>query len=161
MGSKNTESGKGLKILAIDDNPGILFGLREALTIKGFQVEICETFNGVEYVEELAPDLIFLDISLVGKDGREVSRELKADKRTNHISIIILTAYPNASELAKEAGADDFLPKPFDLFELWKIAAKYTYQRVQDDGIHSAEIVSANNGNHLVEMRTLSPLKKL
>ena len=41
------------------------------------------------------------------------------------IPIVILTAYPNADELAKEAGAEDFLSKPFELVELWKTAAKY------------------------------------
>lgn len=113
------------KVLVIDDNKGILFCLRQALTLKGYVVETAETFEGVAAVQKIAPNMLFLDISLVGQDGREVSRELKGDARTGHIPIVILTAYPNASDLAKEAQADGFLPKPFDLADLWKIAEKH------------------------------------
>lgn len=113
------------KVLVIDDNKGILFCVQQALTLKGYDVVTSETFEGVESVERIAPNLMYLDVSLVGKDGREVARELKADARTKHICIIILTAYPNADELAKEAGADDFLPKPFDLGDLWSKTEKY------------------------------------
>ena len=113
------------KVLVIDDNAGILFVMQKALGLKGYEVHISETFAGVAYIEKIAPDLIYLDISLVGKDGREVARELKSNRRTKHIPIIILTAYPNAGELAKEASADDFLPKPFELTDLWDMTAKY------------------------------------
>jgi len=114
------------KILVIDDNSGILFAVQKALEVKGYTVSTSETFAGVSMVENFAPDLIYLDVSLVGKDGREVAHELKGNDRTKHIPIVILTAYPNASELAKEAGADDFLPKPFELAHLWKMTEKYT-----------------------------------
>ena len=113
------------KVLVIDDNPGILFAMRKALAVKEYEVCVSDTFTGVDAVAKIAPDLIYLDISLVGKDGREVAQELKGDGRTKHIPIVILTAYPNAGELAREAGADDFLPKPFELAELWKMTAKY------------------------------------
>ena len=114
------------KVLVIDDNPGILFAMQEALRLKDYDVHISEMFAGVEKIEKSAPDLIYLDISLVGQDGREVTKELKGDGRTKNIPIIILTAYPNANELTKEAGADDYLSKPFELENLWKMTAKYT-----------------------------------
>ena len=117
---------KAAKILVIDDNTGILFVLEQAFTLKGYRVALLETYSGVEEVEKLAPHLIFLDISLVGKDGRDVSRELKQDVRTKHIPIVILTAYPDAKKLAKEAGADDYMSKPFDLSHLWEMAEKHT-----------------------------------
>ena len=113
------------KVLVIDDNSGILFAMRKALAVKEYEVCVSDTFTGVGAVVKIAPDLIYLDISLVGKDGREVARELKGNERTKHIPIVILTAYPNAGELAKEAGADDFLPKPFELAELWEMTAKH------------------------------------
>ena len=114
------------RILVIDDNAGILFVMQKALGLKAYEVHISETFAGVDSVEEVAPDLLFLDISLVGQDGREIARELKGDERTKHIPIVILTAYPNADELAKEAHADDHLSKPFELKDLWDIATRYT-----------------------------------
>lgn len=114
------------KVLVIDDNKGVLFAMQKALDLKDYDVHISETFVGVDGVEKVAPDLIYLDISLVGKDGREVSQALKGDERTKHIPIVILTAYPNADELAKEAKANDHLSKPFDLVDLWNMTAKHT-----------------------------------
>lgn len=114
------------KVLVIDDNPGILFAMQEALRLKDYDVHISETFAGVKKIEKSAPDLIYLDISLVGQDGREVTQKLKSDERTKNIPVIILTAYPNAEQLAKEAGADGHLPKPFELKHLWEMTAKYT-----------------------------------
>ena len=114
------------KVLVIDDNTGILFAMQKALDLKEYDVHTSETFIGVDWVEKLAPELIYLDISLVGKDGREVAQELKGDERTKNIPIVILSAYPNADELAKEARADDHLSKPFELADLWKMTAKHT-----------------------------------
>ncbi len=117
------------KVLVIDDNAGILFVMQKALDLKNYDVHISETFVGVEGVEKIGPDLIYLDVSLVGKDGRDVSKELKIDERTKNIPIVILTAYPNADELAEEAKADDYLSKPFELADLWNMTAKYTLTR--------------------------------
>ena len=125
MGTPNA-IGEGRKVLVIDDNPGILFVMRKALELKGYEVHTSDKFTGVDAVQKIAPDLMYLDISLMGKDGREVSRELKGDERTKHIPIIILTAYPNADELAKESGADGYLSKPFELADLWAMTAKHT-----------------------------------
>ncbi len=114
------------KVLIIDDNSGILFAVKQALELKEYDVYTSEVFAGVAAVESIDPDLMYLDVSLVGKDGREVAQELKRDKRTNHIPIVMLTAYPNADELAKEAGANNFLSKPFELADLWSMTARYT-----------------------------------
>jgi DNA-binding response OmpR family regulator len=122
----NTATSIRKKVLVIDDNAGILFVMQQALQLKDYDVYIFETFSGVGVIEKSAPHLIYLDISLIGKDGREVSRELKNNARTKNIPIIILTAYPNADELTKEAGADDYLPKPFELAHLWEMTEKYT-----------------------------------
>ncbi|MEI6494494.1 MAG: response regulator [bacterium] len=116
---------KKKKILVIDDNSGILFVMQEALKLKGYVVQVLESFTGVIVVEKSAPDLIYLDVSLVGQDGRKVAQELKKYQGTSNIPIVMLTAYPNAEELAKEAGADDYLSKPFDLKQLWKMTEKY------------------------------------
>ncbi len=114
------------KVLVIDDNTGILFVLQQALELKQYEVHISETYPGIDFVRNISPDLICLDVSLVGQDGRDVARELKADPRTKHIPIILLTAYPNAEDMARESGANDFLSKPFELTLLWEMAAKYT-----------------------------------
>ena len=113
------------KILVIDDNSGILFAMQQALQMKDYDVRTAESFTGVAAVEKTAPDLIYLDVSLLGQDGRKVSRELKGSDGTKNIPIIMLTAHPNADELAQQAGADSYLPKPFDLVHLWEKTAEY------------------------------------
>lgn len=118
------------KILVIDDNAGILFSTKEALKFKNYDVSTLDAYSGIDDIIFRAPDLMFLDISLVGHNGGDIARLLKGDPRTKHIPIVILTAYHNAEELAKEAGADDFLSKPFELQELWDMTATYTGQKV-------------------------------
>ena len=114
------------KILIIDDNAGILFVMRQALEMKGYAVQVSKTFTGISTIAKDSPDLIYLDVSLLGKDGRDVSRELKRSESTKNIPIVILTAHVNAQELSNEAGANSFLSKPFELTQLWKKTAAYT-----------------------------------
>jgi two-component system alkaline phosphatase synthesis response regulator PhoP len=114
------------KVLVIDDNAGILFVVQQALELKQYEVHTSENYPGIRLMEDISPDLICLDVSLVGQDGRDIARELKSDPRTKHIPIILLTAYPNAADMARESGANDALSKPFELTLLWEMAAKYT-----------------------------------
>lgn len=113
------------KILIIDDNLGILFVMKQALEMKGYEVQTSEVFAGIAAVVKSAPDLIYLDVSLLGKDGRDIARELKTHAKTEDIPIIMLTAHANPEILAEEAGANSFLPKPFDLAHLWQKTAEY------------------------------------
>ena len=113
------------KILIIDDNADILFVMQQALEMRGYTVITSEIFAGVASIEKSAPDLIYLDVSLLGKDGRDVSRELKKNAGTMNIPIVMLTAHSNPEELAQEAGANSFLMKPFDLTHLWEKTAAF------------------------------------
>jgi len=114
------------KILIIDDNAGILFAVQQALELKGYDVSVSETFPGVTTIENDSPDLIYLDVSLLGTDGRDVSRELKQNESTKNIPIIMLTAHVNAEQLAQQAGANSYLTKPFELARLWEKTEAYT-----------------------------------
>jgi len=120
-----TTQGSMKKILIIDDNDGILFALRQALKIGGYEAHTADSFEGVDPIIDLCPDLILLDVFLVGRDGRAVAREIKGNEKTGHIPIIMITAYPNGDQLMREAGADDFLAKPFDLKDLYEKVARY------------------------------------
>lgn len=117
---------KKKKVLIIDDNAGILFAMRQALELKGYDVRTSQTYAGTCAIAEDCPDMIYLDVSLLGKDGRTISRELKKSANTSNIPIVILTAHVNARELSEEAGANSYLPKPFDLEHLWIKTAAYT-----------------------------------
>ncbi len=107
------------KVLAVDDDPYILDALVELLKYSGYDVDTTpkgeEVFNKIyEYV----PDIILLDIMLSGMDGREICREIKANVETNKIPVIMISATPYLSQSVKEAGANDFVSKPFDIFQL-------------------------------------------
>jgi DNA-binding response OmpR family regulator len=71
------------------------------------------------------PDLIILDVLLSGIDGRNICKVLKNDPLTKNIPLIMITAQPNAEKSIRDAKADDYLKKPFEMDELLKKVAKY------------------------------------
>jgi DNA-binding response OmpR family regulator len=106
-------------ILMVDDDDAIRAGLAAALQRAGFRV--MEARNGLEalkLVEAHAPDIIALDILMPELDGREVCRRLR--QAGNWTPIIMLTQISATGEkiASLEEGADDFLNKPFDSYEL-------------------------------------------
>lgn len=103
-------------VLVIDDNPNILFQIKELL---GESYKLLEAKDGAEGVEKacsVVPDLIISDVSMPKKDGYTVLEELRANNTTNHIPLILLTArYSDYSRLrGYKKGADDYITKPFD-----------------------------------------------
>lgn len=106
------------KILIADDDLAILDALEIMLTDALY--EVVTTANGQE-VTSLAkeqPDLLLLDISMSGVDGRDICRTIKGDTATKHIPIIIISAKKDTEDIARDCGADDFLNKPFDMLTL-------------------------------------------
>ena len=107
---------KDKKILVVDDEPDILEFLQIILEDEGYDVLTSE--KG-EFLEQLhnggLPHLILVDVLLSGKDGREIVKLLKSQDETKHIPVIMFSAHPSAEETSKQAGADDFLAKPFDV----------------------------------------------
>src|SRR5690348_4516219 len=103
-------------ILVVDDDPDILDFLHDLLEMEGYRVAV--SMKG-EYLETLQngdlPDLILLDVHLSGRDGREIVRYLKKREETKMIPIIMISAHPSAEETARQAGADAFLEKPFEI----------------------------------------------
>ena len=61
------------------------------------------------------PQLLLMDMLLSGTDGRDVCRKLKTDPSTSKVKIIMMSAHPDADKSCREAGADDFISKPFDI----------------------------------------------
>ena len=107
------------KILIIDDETAILNALQIFLEQEGYEVDAVEKYeNYLDDKSNTLPDLIILDIILLDEDGREIAKRLKSNARTKHIPIIMISAHPNASVTSLKAGADTFLPKPFDIEDL-------------------------------------------
>lgn len=108
-----------MKILVADDEQAVRESLRRALTFNGYEVVLAEDgAQAVELIEKEQPTLVILDVMMPQMDGLEVCRTLRStgDDRP----ILLLTARDGVSDRVAglDAGADDYLPKPFALEEL-------------------------------------------
>ena len=109
----------GDKILVVDDELEVRMMLQDLLGSKGFEVILAsDGEEGVALADTENPQVVLLDISMPGMDGVECCRKLKADDKSSSIPVIMLTAYWDRKTEAIEAGADDFVYKPFDPDEL-------------------------------------------
>ena len=109
------------QILLVEDNEMNRDMLSRRLIRKGF--EVLMAFDGDECMQLLStrtPDLVLMDINLPGRDGYELTREIKADPKTNAIPVIALTAHAMSGDREKSiaAGCDDYDTKPVDFKRL-------------------------------------------
>ncbi|MBN1887031.1 MAG: response regulator [Thermoflexales bacterium] len=109
------------RILIVDDEQVGRDSLQVSLTAQGY--ELAFAASGAEALAtaaELSPDLILLDVMMPGMDGFEVCRRLRADPHLAEVPILLITALDDRESRLQglEAGADDFLSKPFDRTEL-------------------------------------------
>ncbi len=108
-------------VLVVDDEEDVLFLLRINLTLKGFTVhEAHDGKEAVSFALDLQPDCVLLDWMMPGMDGLDVCRSLRSHPRTRDCAIIFLSAKarPEDQASALEAGADDYVVKPFEMDEL-------------------------------------------
>jgi DNA-binding response OmpR family regulator len=108
-----------VRILVVDDDRAVRESLRRSLSFNGYSVSLAE--DGVEALEMIAadrPDGLVLDVMMPRLDGLEVCRQLRSTG--DDLPILVLTARDTVSERVAglDAGADDYLPKPFDFAEL-------------------------------------------
>jgi two-component system, OmpR family, response regulator MprA len=109
-----------MKILVVDDDRAVRESLRRALELQSYEVELAS--DGAEALEWLAadgqPDAVVLDILMPGIDGLEVCRQIR--RRGNSVPVLMLTARDAVGDRVEglDAGADDYLVKPFALEEL-------------------------------------------
>ncbi|MFA5711419.1 response regulator transcription factor [Mycolicibacterium sp.] len=108
-----------MRILVVDDDRAVRESLRRSLTFNGYSVSLAE--DGVEALNAIAedrPDAVILDVMMPRLDGLEVCRQLRSSG--DDLPILVLTARDSVSERVAglDAGADDYLPKPFALEEL-------------------------------------------
>ena len=109
------------KILVIDDDPDIRDVLNITLTQEGYEViEAPDGQEGLKFAQTKNPDLVIVDFKMPKLDGRGVCRELKKDILLSHMPIIMLTGKGDVSDKVGglNAGADDYIVKPFEPEEL-------------------------------------------
>lgn len=104
------------KILIIDDDLGITQALKIVFEEQGYKVKIIsDKHELLDKIFKFRPDLIFLDIKIPGMNGLEVCKFFKKTPIISKIPIIICSAQMDGEKQAKNAGADDFICKPFEI----------------------------------------------
>jgi len=125
------------KILIIDDEPDIVESLEVMLTPRGYHVVTASSGgSGVGSAASEKPDIILLDVMMPGMDGFETCRRLKNSDETKNIPVLLLTALNQSDDKVKglDAGADDFITKPFNDVELRaRVRAFVRTKKLRDD----------------------------
>ena len=122
-------------ILAVDDQPANLRLLDAVLSPRGYRVVRASSGEqALELLPSTGADLVLLDIVMPGIDGYEVCRRIRSAPETAFLPVVMITASGNKEKTrAIEAGADDFVSKPFDLSELLaRVASLARIKRYQD-----------------------------
>jgi DNA-binding response OmpR family regulator len=132
------------RVLVVEDDPVIAIQLTRGLTRGGYQVEHVTT--GAEALASDTPDVVLLDLGLPDTDGVTVCRKLR---ERSSVAIIVVTAFEEEPDRvnALDAGADDYLVKPFGLAEL-QARIRAVLRRVNPGG----EVIS--HGPLTVDLRT-------
>jgi two-component system, OmpR family, response regulator MprA len=108
-----------VRILVVDDDRAVRDALRRVLTLGGYEVQTAEDGEqALELVVQAVPDAVVLDVGLPGIDGLEVCRRVR--RLGNRVPILMLTARDAVADRIDglDAGADDYVVKPFDVGEL-------------------------------------------
>lgn len=109
----------GTKIIIYDDDTDILLVTSAILKRKGYEVlcrENCHNLN--EDLQSFQPQVILMDNWMPDTSGVEAIQKIKSQEAFKHIPVIFFSANSNVEELAREAGADSLLKKPFDIVTL-------------------------------------------
>lgn len=108
-------------ILVIDDDDLVSQTLQRALKMYGYQVMLADSgAEGLQLARRHPPDLFILDIIMPGADGYQVCRQIRGDPLLKELPVLFLTAKGKDEDKIEgfRAGADDYLPKPFNMEEL-------------------------------------------
>jgi DNA-binding response OmpR family regulator len=142
--SQAAASGSGPSVLVVEDDLGIATQLVRGLTRGGYQVE--HVMTGGEALGHAIPDVVLLDLELPDSDGVNVCRKLR---ERSAVAIIVVTAYGEETDRvnALDAGADDYLVKPFGLAEL-QARIRAVLRRVRPGG----EVI--RHGPLTIDLRT-------
>ncbi|MBF6330584.1 response regulator transcription factor [Nocardia transvalensis] len=129
-----------MRILVVDDDRAVRESLRRSLTFNGYSVDLA--VDGVDALDKVAaarPDALVLDVMMPRLDGLEVCRRLRSTG--DDLPILVLTARDSVSERVAglDAGADDYLPKPFALEELLARLRALLRRTTADPAVDSSE----------------------
>lgn len=115
------------KILVVDDDPAIVDAIKLMLELYDYKVSTIVNGEIINILENEHHDLLLLDIWMSGKDGRDICKYLKNNPCTRHIPIIMISASRDIFQSAFDAGADDFIAKPFQMDDLISKLEKFNF----------------------------------
>jgi two-component system cell cycle response regulator len=133
------------RILVVDDIPANVRLLEAKLMAEYFEVlTASDGPSALEVAHAQAPDLILLDVMMPGMDGLEVAERLKADPKTRHIPIVMITALTDTADRVRglEAGADDFLSKPVNDIALFARVRSLARLKVMMDELRMRDAIT-------------------
>jgi len=114
--------------MVVDDDQDILDMVSQVLKMDGYNVYCTPDPRELLSIAEPLPDLLILDIRLGEADGSKICKLLKANDITKNLPVILLSASVDIKESADQAGADDFIAKPFKIEDLTdKVQKKLSY----------------------------------
>ncbi len=131
-----------MKILVVEDDRAVREALRRTLTLAGYEVQLAEDGEqAIDLVVGAVPDAVVLDIGLPGIDGLEVCERLR--RLGNRVPVLVLTARDAVADRIDglDAGADDYMVKPFDVGEL-KARIRALLRRAGPDGVGDPDRLS-------------------
>lgn len=108
------------QILVLDDSPAIVDSIEMMMELEG--LTISKFYKGTDMLNALntkeKPDVILMDMWLSGEDGRDICRTIRADENLRDIPVLIMSASRGLEQSALDAGANDFIAKPFDMGDM-------------------------------------------
>jgi len=134
----------GAKILLVEDDPQAAGILEPILIAKGFSVAVArDGVEGMEKVRLLSPDILLLDVHMPRMNGIELCRRIKSDNELRLTPVVMLTAVADLEKKleALEAGADDFVNKPYNTVELITRIKSLLKVKYLNEQLDSAEAV--------------------
>ena len=107
------------KVLIIDDDKAIGEMLKTLLEYSNYKAVVSDKpLQAKENIIKYNADIVILDVRLSGVDGTEVCADLKKDEKISYVPVLMMSALTGADRTCKEAGADGFISKPFEMEDL-------------------------------------------
>lgn len=149
------------KILIIEDDEDILELVRYTVAKEGYEVTgVLSGEEGLAVARSTLPDLIILDLMLPEVSGFQVCAQLKADERTQHIAIVMLTAKTDEADIVAglELGADDYIAKPFSprviVARIGSVLRRRAREPVNQNSVLKVHDLMINPGKHEVTVKS-------
>lgn len=104
------------RIHVLEDDEDIRYIIGVLLKDEGYELQLSSTFAELKSkLKDSVPDLFILDVMLPDGDGASICEDLKGDVFTKHIPIIVMSANDQNKQISLDAGANDYISKPFDI----------------------------------------------